>query len=63
MSTKKIIEYNSNLTKEEIRKIEQATNDIGKYGSIEVIKNGDVIDIVKKDRVRIRDGKSNYHRG
>jgi hypothetical protein len=55
--------YNHELTKEEMEKIKKATSSIGKYGSIEIIKNGNVIDMIKSERIRIRDGKRNYHRG
>jgi hypothetical protein len=55
--------YNTDLTKEEMEKIKEATNDIGKYGTLEIIKNNGVIDIIKSERIRIRDGKPTYHRG
>lgn len=57
--------FNSELTKEEVEKIETATNDIGKFGSVEIVKSNGVIDIVKSERIRIRGGKdkSNYNKG
>ena len=42
-------------------KIEKLTNEVGKYGSIEIIKNGNTIDVIKSERIRIRNGL--YHKG
>jgi len=53
--------YNSELTREEMDKIEKLTNEVGKYGSIEIIKNGNTIDVIKSERIRIRNGL--YHKG
>lgn len=55
--------YNIELTEKEIEEIEKAINNIGRFGNVEVIKNNGVIDIIKSERIRIRDGKSAYHRG
>lgn len=55
--------YNAELTEKEIEEIEKAVNNIGRFGNVEVIKNNGVIDIIKSERIRLRDGKSNYHRG
>lgn len=54
------------LTQEEIEKIDQAAKDIGDFGSIEIIKSKDTIDIIQSKRIRIRNGKNqhkNVHNG
>ena len=55
--------YNNELTKEEMEEIEKAANDVGQFGSVEIIKNNGVVDIIKSERIRIRDGKKSYHKG
>ena len=55
------MKYNTGLTKDEMKKIEEATYNIGDYGSVEIIKNGTTIDVIESKRIRIRNGK--YNRG
>lgn len=56
------MEFNSELTKEEMIKIEKAVKNVGEYGTVEIIKNGCTIDLIESKRIRIRNGK-NYHKG
>lgn len=51
--------YNNALTKEEMEKIESAVNNIGEYGTVEIIKNGNTIDVIQSQRDRIRNGYYN----
>ena len=56
--------HSKELTKEEMEKIEEATKNIGQYGTVEIIKNGSTIDLIESKRIRIRNGKhSSYHKG
>lgn len=49
--------YNSELTDDEMKKVEKAVRNIGEYGTIEIIKNGSTIDLIESKRIRIRNGK------
>lgn len=54
--------YNGNLTKEELEKIEQAINEVGEYGSVEIKKTSGIIDIIQSKRIRIK-SKKVYNKG
>ena len=56
-------DFNFELTKDEMDKIDQAVRNVGTYGSIEIVKNGHTIDIIESKRIRIRNGKNNFHKG
>jgi len=53
---------NLNLTKEEQDKINKELEKLGKYSSLEVIHNGNIIDLVRKERIRVR-GNNYFNKG